>query len=181
MGVELTDIIKKKMGKKNVDPAFECPKKPMSAYMLFSKDIRAKLKSENPKLKTVAKLTAEAWKEADVATKKKYARKHKKAMEIYESEFSVEDRKKSKKIRDPNAPKRPMSAFFLWFKDNRPRLVKENANSSGKTRLADIGKIAGATWKEMSDHAKKPWIAKAATAKKAYEKALHSYKTGIPV
>merc|ERR1712228_1111247 len=105
------------------------------------------------------------------ATKKKYARKHKKAMEIYESEFSVEDRKKSKKIRDPNAPKRPMSAFFLW--------LKENANSSGKTRLADIGKIAGATWKDMSDHAKKPWIAKAATAKKAYEKALHSYKTGI--
>ena len=27
-------------------------------------------------------------------------------------------------FQDPNAPKRPMSAYFLWLKDNRARLTK---------------------------------------------------------
>lgn len=87
--------------------------------MLFANDIRAKLKKENPDapITEIAKLTGSAWKEADAATKKKYEDKHKAAMEIYNEEVAdlppAAGKKATKRKKDPNAPKRPMSAYFL--------------------------------------------------------------------
>merc|ERR1712150_460763 len=125
------------------EESWEAPKKPMSPYMLFANDI----------------------------TKNRYQRKHKRLMLAYEEEVPKEDRKKVKKVRDPNAPKRPMGAFFLWFQKNRAKFKKENPSN----RLADVGKIAGAKWRKMSDKDKKPWVAKAAEAKKTYQKQMEKY------
>lgn len=43
----------------------------------------------------------------------------------------------TKKGKDPNAPKRAMSAFFLWMQENRDRLKKPGMS------VADVAKAAG--------------------------------------
>lgn len=39
----------------------------------------------------------------------------------------------AKKTKDPNAPKRAMSAFFIWMQENRARLKKPGMSVAGKT------------------------------------------------
>jgi len=164
------------MGKKSSADG-DRPKRPMSSYMLFANDMRSQLKSENPDapITEIAKLTGQAWKEADEATKKKYQKKHDAAMakynEIVADMPAVTKSGKRKKEKDPNAPKRPMSAYFLWFNDNRQRLKDENPGSS----VTDLGKIAGAAWRDLDDEDKEEYQGKAAEAKEAYEEAMSEY------
>ena len=39
-------------------------------------------------------------------------------------------KKTGKKTKDPNAPKRAMSAFFFWMQDNRDKIKKPGKNFS---------------------------------------------------
>ena len=48
-------------------------------------------------------------------------------------------------LQDPNAPKRAMSAFFLWMKENRDRLKKPGMG------VADVAKAAGVEWGKITD------------------------------
>ena len=57
----------------------------------------------------------------------------------------VKSKKKSKKKRDPNAPKRPTPAFFLFAIANKER-VKEMEENKEKTGN-EIKKILGHMWK----------------------------------
>jgi len=63
---------KKKTGAKKAKK--EGPKRPTSAYILYSKDHRDKVKKANPEatFAELAKLVAEAWSNAPAADKKKY-------------------------------------------------------------------------------------------------------------
>jgi len=75
-----------------------------------------------------------------------------------------------KKTKDPNAPKRAMSAFFFWMQENRDKLKKPGMG------VADVAKAAGAEWGKMTDKAK--WEKKAEEDKKRYEKESTAYKEG---
>uniref|UniRef100_A0A915ATE8 HMG box domain-containing protein n=3 Tax=Ascarididae TaxID=6250 RepID=A0A915ATE8_PARUN len=74
----------------------------------------------------------------------------------------------SKKVKDPNAPKRAMSAFFFWMQENRERLKKPGMG------VADVAKAAGVEWAKLADKSK--WEKKAAEDKKRYERDLAAYK-----
>ncbi|VDM34496.1 unnamed protein product [Toxocara canis] len=50
-----------------------------------------------------------------------------------------------KKAKDPNAPKRAMSAFFFWMQENRERLKKPGMG------VADVAKAAGVEWAKLAD------------------------------
>ena len=52
-------------------------------------------------------------------------------------------KRKEKKDRDPNKPKRPQTAYFLWFMENREDIKSEGENMS----VVDISKRAGELWK----------------------------------
>ena len=52
---------------------------------------------------------------------------------------------KSKKLKDPNAPKKPSTAFFLFMADNRARVKEENPDITP----AQVGKTLGAEWREL--------------------------------
>ena len=43
------------------------------------------------------------------------------------------------KHKDPNAPKRPLSAFFIFSQDERPKVKSTNASLS----VADVAKVIG--------------------------------------
>ncbi|XP_014674263.1 PREDICTED: FACT complex subunit SSRP1-like [Priapulus caudatus] len=78
--------------------------------------------------------------------------------------------RRSKKVKDPNAPKRPQSAYFIWLNENRERIKTENPGIS----ITDISKKAGEGWKLVTD--KTEWDEKAVQAKKKYEEVMREYE-----
>merc|ERR1712223_1092672 len=55
------------------------------------------------------------------------------------------EEKKQRKKKDPNAPKRPMSAYFLFMNATRPTVRKENPDAS----IGEVAKILGKMWGEI--------------------------------
>ena len=90
------------------------------------------------------------------------------------SEVTIKKPKKTKKVRDPNKPKRSKNAF-MFFSAARRAEIKE-ANPDMKS--TDISKQLGLLWKDLSDDDKKPFELQAATEKVAYDKAMAAYKEG---
>ncbi|KAK1326609.1 High mobility group B protein 7 [Acorus calamus] len=76
---------------------------------------------------------------------------------------------KEKKVKDPNMPKRPPTAFFLFMDDFRKEYKAAHPNSKG---VAVVAKEGGEKWKSMTDEEKKPYIDKMAELKAEYEKAV---------
>lgn len=61
-------------------------------------------------------------------------------------------RKYNVKPKDPNAPKRPLTAYFLFLQDVRPEITAEMGD--GPHKPGDISQEATRRWKEMSEEAK---------------------------
>ena len=80
-----------------------------------------------------------------------------------------------KASKDPNAPKRPLSAFFLFSQDERPDIKKKSPTLS----VGDISKEIGARWKKVSDDVKKRYEQKANVEKQKYEVRLAEYKKSV--
>ena len=82
-------------------------------------------------------------------------------------------RKKAKK--DPNAPKRNMSAYFLFSVHIRPTVKEENPEAS----FGDIARIISAKYKALDvDTERKEWDAKAAADKVRYQAQMEVYRAG---
>ncbi|KAE9586672.1 hypothetical protein Lal_00004952 [Lupinus albus] len=79
---------------------------------------------------------------------------------------------KAKAAKDPNKPKRPPSAFFVFMEEFRKQFKKENPDNKA---VSAVGKAAGAKWKTMSDADKAPYVAKAGKRKQDYEKSMKTY------
>ena len=77
-----------------------------------------------------------------------------------------------KKAKDPNEPKRPISAYFIFNADNREATKKENPGAT----TADLTKKLAEKWNALGEAAKKPYEEKAAALKKQYEIDLAEYK-----
>jgi len=78
--------------------------------------------------------------------------------------------KRSKK--DPNAPKRPLSAYLYFCADKRDEIKKKNPNDS----ITDIAKKLGAQWAKVAAADKKKYESKASKDKERYEKESEKYK-----
>ncbi|ETO25247.1 hypothetical protein RFI_11891 [Reticulomyxa filosa] len=80
--------------------------------------------------------------------------------------------RKNKKTKDPNAPKKPQSAYFLFINDRRPKLKETHPDK----KVTEMSKLLGAEWKDLSADKKKKWEEKAETLKAEYQKKLEAYK-----
>jgi len=80
--------------------------------------------------------------------------------------------RKSKKEKDPHAPKRPVNAYMEYAKAERETVRKENPKMQPKEIVSELG----ARWKKMSDSEKKPYVERMEKAKALYEKELKTYK-----
>ncbi|CAN6565408.1 unnamed protein product [Malus baccata var. baccata] len=74
--------------------------------------------------------------------------------------------------KDPNKPKRPASAFFVFLEEFRTVYKKEHPNVKA---VSAVGKAGGEKWKSMSTAEKAPYEAKAAKRKTEYEKLMKAY------
>ncbi|KAF2324794.1 hypothetical protein GH714_017103 [Hevea brasiliensis] len=67
-------------------------------------------------------------------------------------------KKSGKAAKDPNKPKRPASAFFVFMEEFREQYKKEHPKNKS---VAAVGKAGGDRWKSMSEADKAPYVAKA--------------------
>ncbi|XP_022867736.1 HMG1/2-like protein [Olea europaea var. sylvestris] len=79
---------------------------------------------------------------------------------------------KGKPAKDPNKPKRPASAFFVFMEDFRKQYKEKHPNNKS---VAAVGKAGGDKWKSLSEAEKAPYVAKAEKRKAEYEKTLEDY------
>jgi high mobility group protein B2 len=80
--------------------------------------------------------------------------------------------KKAKKAKkDPNAPKRNMSAYFLYSVANRADVKTNNPDAS----FGDIAKIISQQFKALSEKERAKWDAKAEADKTRYQQEMEIY------
>ncbi|KAI9815285.1 MAG: Non-histone chromosomal protein 6 [Pycnora praestabilis] len=79
-----------------------------------------------------------------------------------------------KKKKDPNAPKRGLSAYMFFANEQRDNVREENPGIS----FGQVGKVLGERWKALNEKQRQPYEAKAATDKKRYEDEKASYNAG---
>ena len=80
--------------------------------------------------------------------------------------------RKKRTKKDPNAPKRNMSAYFLYSISARPIVKAENPDAS----FGDIARIISARFKELPDGERAEWDAKAVSDKERYMREMEAYK-----
>ena len=65
--------------------------------------------------------------------------------------------RRTRKKKDPDAPKRPMSSFFLWMESQRPKYAAMDPPVKGR----ELAKLLGPVWGKMDDRSREPWVKKA--------------------
>ncbi|KAJ3672331.1 hypothetical protein LUZ60_007052 [Juncus effusus] len=80
--------------------------------------------------------------------------------------------KKTKAGKDPNKPKRPPSAFFVFMEEFRKTFKEKNPNNKS---VSVVGKAGGEKWKSLSEAEKAPYQAKAAKLKSEYTNKINAY------
>ncbi|RWQ96501.1 high mobility group box domain-containing protein [Paecilomyces variotii] len=76
-----------------------------------------------------------------------------------------------KKKKDPNAPKRGLSAYMFFANEQRESVREQNPGIS----FGQVGKVLGERWKALSDEDRRPYEEKAQADKKRYEDEKASY------
>ncbi|XWS26019.1 hypothetical protein CRYUN_Cryun27aG0117800 [Craigia yunnanensis] len=81
-------------------------------------------------------------------------------------------RKSGKAAKDPNKPKRPASAFFVFMEEFREQYKKDHPKNKS---VAAVGKAGGDKWKSLSEAEKRPFVDRAEKRKAEYEKNMKAY------
>lgn len=89
-----------------------------------------------------------------------------------ESNATDKKQKKKRAKKDPNAPKRPTTAYFYFMNENRARIKKENPSVT----FGEIGKLLGEQYKKLSAAEKKKYEDLAAEDKKRYKKEMDLFQ-----
>jgi len=176
---EEEEPVKKRKAKKFKDP--NKPKRNMSAFFLFSQAMRSQVKEDNPGIPfgEIAKVLSRMYKELTDKEKQKWEKQAAKDKQRYMEQMKhyvappepAGGRKKKKK--DPNAPKRNMSAFFLYSNHIRPEVKEQNPDA----KFGDIAKMISVKYKALSEKERAKWDSKAADDKERYQREMEVYNS----
>jgi hypothetical protein len=174
---------KKKRGKAKKDP--NKPKRNMSAFFLYSNANRARIKEEQPGVAfgQVAKLLSVEFKAISADERAKWDKlaiedkeRYQGEMEDYEPPSDEEEAPaaatKKRKKKDPNAPKRNMSAYFIYSQEIRPTIREESPEAT----FGMIAKLISAKFKELDEDEKARFDELAAEDKERYQKEMKVFK-----
>ncbi|XP_018497626.1 TOX high mobility group box family member 4-B [Galendromus occidentalis] len=87
----------------------------------------------------------------------------------------IKKQKQTKKKKDPNEPKKPLSAYAMFFRDTQAAIKGQNPNAS----FGEVSKIVASMWETLDAEKKNSYKQKADDAKKEYLKALTAYKANL--
>lgn len=157
------------------------PRGKMSSYAYFVQTCREEHKKKHPdssvNFAEFSKKCSERWKTMSAKEKGKFEDLAKGDKVRYEREMKTyvppkNEKKGGKRKKDPNAPKRPPSAFFLFCSENRPQIKTDTPGLS----IGDTAKKLGEMWSEQTPKDKQPFEQKAGKLKEKYEKDVAAYK-----
>jgi len=175
-------VPKRRKQKKWKDP--NKPKRAMSAFFCYSQAERPNVKINHPEASfgDVARILSAQYKALTEKDMKRFVKKAEQDKVRYQEEMKhyvpMDDptggkRKKAKK--DPNAPKRNMSAYFLFSVFIRPTVKEENPEAA----FGDIARIISAQYKTLKPDVRADWDAKAAVDKERYQQQMEAYRAGL--
>ncbi|TNV85032.1 hypothetical protein FGO68_gene4044 [Halteria grandinella] len=121
------------------------PKKSASAYIIFGKEKRAEILKRNPlaKVTEVVKEMAASWRALPKEDRQKYKEAAKKDKDRYEKELkSLEAFSNNLK-----KPKKCLSAYMIFVKETRPKIVEANPDMGALQVMQEVGK----QWQSMSE------------------------------
>ncbi|XP_056661097.1 high mobility group protein B1-like [Monodelphis domestica] len=151
----------------------------MSSYAFFVQTCQEEHKKKHPdasaNFSEFSKKCSERWKTMSAKEKGKFEDMAKADKVCYEREMKTYIPPKGetkKKFKDPNAPKRPPLAFFLFCSEYHPKSKGEHTGLS----IGDVAKKLGEMWNNTAADDKQPYEKKAAKLKEKYEKGTASYQ-----
>ena len=146
---------------KEKDPS--APKPPLNSFLEFSKEERPRLLIESGNLSAteVAKEIGSRWRSLTKDEKEKFEERFHQNKKKYQAEKLVYEKtkhkvpaadakSKSKKKKDPLAPKLPLSSFMEFGKFERPKILED----LGSMPLAEVGIELGKRWRALSEEEK---------------------------
>ena len=167
----LSSNLPKEKVKKRKDK--DAPKRGKSSYIFFCIENRQKVKDKNSDLsaKDITKELGSIWRELSNKAKKVYEKHASEDKERYVEEMKgyvrpthldigVDSKKKKRK-----GPKRGLSSYIYFCKEQRPFVKENNNDMSAKEITTELGRL----WKLLSDVEKKPFEKLAKKDKKRYE------------
>jgi len=149
----------------------------MSSFFLYSNANRARVREENPDTAfgQIAKLLSVEYKELTPDEKSKWDKLAAEDKKRYDAEMAdyvpPAGTKKRKKDKDPNKPKRNMSAYFLYSNANRASIKERNPDAS----FGEIAKLISVEFKGISAKERSKWDAKAVADKERYQEEMKVY------
>jgi uncharacterized short protein YbdD (DUF466 family) len=157
------------------------PKGRMSAYTFFvqtcREEHRKKHPNENVNFTEFSKKCAERWKQMTDKEKKRFAEMADKDKIRYDREMATYTPPggqpvSKKKKKDPNAPKRPLSAFFIYCADERGGVKAIHPSYS----VGEVAKELGERWNKVPADVKSKYEQRAQQDKQRYEKEMDAYR-----
>jgi len=181
------------MGKRSTrDPS--APKRNMSAYLLYQNAMRGEFKSINPGMTfgQLAKYTSAMYSELAPAEKEALVQRAEadKARYLHElanyvppagydskgdailSPLQKASGRKGKPQKDPNAPKRNMSAYLLYQNAMRDQFKRENPGMT----FGQLAKFTSHMYKNLTPEEKAAWQARASQDKARYDAQIAAYQ-----
>jgi len=170
-------VSKKEVSKVTTDVK---PKGRKTAYSIFVQTCREEHRKKNPNANVnfseFSKACSERWNKMSDKEKGRFKTLAEKDKSRFEKEMAnyvpPKGSKSKKKKKDPNAPKRALSAFFWFCADERPKVRALKPEAS----VGDIAKDLGLKWKTVSNELKKKYETLASKDKLRYERENASYK-----
>jgi hypothetical protein len=163
------------------------PKKCKTAYLFFCIEQRPVLKENNKKLSAteITSKLGEQWKTLSAKAKVKYEKMSQQDKVRYDEEMksytppatSDEDEKPKRSKKDRTGPKRPLSAYMFFCKEQRDVIKQEHPDMNGKDVTSELGR----RWKELSEEDKKPFLKKQESDKARYTSEKGGSTESAPV
>lgn len=169
------------------------PKGAMGAYSFFVKICREEHKKRFPDevvdFSEFSKKCAERWKMMTDKEKSKFnhmaeldRKRFTTELATYNTNSDGFKKKRTRRAKDPRAPKRSMSAFFWFAQDERPKVRAANPSFA----VGDIAKELGRRWADAESEMKTKYEGKAEKdraryirEKQAFQQKLKDEKNGI--
>jgi len=158
-----------------------------SAYTYFVQAEKEIWQQNNPDKKIAfgdfMKECGAKWKTLDEEAKEPFAvkaaadaRRYEAEMVDYVPEAGERGAKKRKVKKDPNAPKRPQTAFFLFAADFRAEV---RAGLPDGSTVGEVAKELGRRWGSLGDDEKSKYQQASEKNKAQYEKDMEAYNNGL--
>jgi len=142
------------------------PKRPATSFMLFMTHNRASIKESLTEQGVAANLLetsrrgSEIWRSMSDTDKIPYIEQAKELhtawgvkkaayKEVDHAEATAHSSKKTKVVRDPDAPRRPPSSFVIFMNRHRATIKASLASTSAAATVTDIGRRGGELWSQL--------------------------------